>query len=263
MYYLTSSIFQTRFLRVFPIKFTQSIRKRLSERKEKTWKLTIFIAAMSIYSQVYLDLANICVCKNNSRKTLSFWISVCIRLPLRANKFRFLRWLMDKNPVSVLVLQNVHRGGQGQLGALYEISSFASSSPSPFAISFASSLSHQHQRPTTYRPLLRRDDQIQVVQAVEPLITGQAENAYTSVTDANYQEHYYRTADETSSTSSYRQPAVTRSRTPLAEPQNSYARLLHFQGDRRVDSFVRYWSRSDASETKLEVSCLICALIVF
>ncbi|XP_025075556.1 protein Skeletor, isoforms B/C isoform X4 [Pogonomyrmex barbatus] len=138
--------------------------------------------------------------------------------------------------------QNVHRGGQGQLGALtsaYEISSFASSSPSPLALSFASSLSQQYQRPTTYRPLLRRDDQFQVVQAVEPLIPRQAES---SADVASYQDQFYRTAaDATSPTSSsYRQPPA-RSRSPLVEPQqNSYARLLHFQGDRRIDSFVRY-----------------------
>jgi len=134
------------------------------------------------------------------------------------------------------VLQNVHRGGQGQLGPLtsaYEISSFVSSSPSSLAIPFASSLSQQHQRPTTYRPLLRRNDQIQVIQT---------EQSYTSAADAaNYQQQYYRTTDDgTSSTSSYRQP-ITRSRARLAEPQqNSYARLLHLQGDRRIDSFVRY-----------------------
>ncbi|XP_018057945.1 PREDICTED: protein Skeletor, isoforms B/C isoform X5 [Atta colombica] len=149
--------------------------------------------------------------------------------------------------------QNVHRGGQGQSGALtsaYEISSFASSSPSPFAIfpSFASSLSHQ--RPTTYRPLLRRDDQVQVVQAVDPLIPTQTEDlrqaqspAYASVTDvAGYQEQFYRAADVASPTSSqYHPQSSPRSRIHLAEPQqNSYARLLHFQGDRRIDSFVRY-----------------------
>ncbi|XP_012528511.1 protein Skeletor, isoforms B/C isoform X3 [Monomorium pharaonis] len=145
--------------------------------------------------------------------------------------------------------QNVHRGGQGQLGALtgaYEISSFASSSPFPLAIPFASSLSQQHQRATTYRPLLRRDDQFQVVQAAEPLIPREAEElrqaqsplsyasavaAAAAVDAADYQEpQFYRTA--------------TRSRSRLAqvEPQaqNSYARLLHFQGDRRIDSFVRY-----------------------
>lgn len=152
--------------------------------------------------------------------------------------------LDKKHPVSVLVLQNVHRGGQGQLGALtsaHEISSFASSSPSPLAISFASSLSQQHQRPTTYRPLLRRDDQFQVVQSVEPLIPRQAEELRQAPAYAGYQEQFYRRADVASPTSlSYRhQPSVTRSR--LADPQqNSYARLLHFQGDRRADSFVRY-----------------------
>ncbi|KAG5335452.1 SKEL1 protein, partial [Acromyrmex charruanus] len=150
--------------------------------------------------------------------------------------------------------QNVHRGGQGQSEALtsaYEISSFASSSPSPLAIfpSFASSLSQQHQRPTTYRPLLRRDDQVQVVQAVDPLIPTQAEDlrqaqspAYASVADvAGYQEQFYRTADVASPTSSQYHPQPSpRSRTRLAEPQqNSYARLLHFQGDRRIDSFSK------------------------
>lgn len=150
---------------------------------------------------------------------------------------------MDKNPVSVLVLQNVHRGGQGQLGALtsaYEISSFASSSPSPFAISFASSLSQQHHRPTTYRPLLRRNDQFHTV---ESLIARQAEELRQAQSPlvAGYQEQFYRTADVASSptSSSYHSQPLARSR--LTEPQqNSYARLLHFQGDRRIDSFVRY-----------------------
>ncbi|XP_018392521.1 PREDICTED: protein Skeletor, isoforms D/E-like isoform X1 [Cyphomyrmex costatus] len=152
--------------------------------------------------------------------------------------------------------QNVHRGGQGQSGALtsaYEISSFASSSPSPLAIfpSFASSLSQQHQRPTTYRPLLRRDDQFQIVQAVDPLIPTQAEElrqaqspAYASAADAaDYQEQFYRTADVASASptsSPYHPHPSPRSRTRLAEPQqNSYARLLHFQGDRRIDSFSK------------------------
>lgn len=156
----------------------------------------------------------------------------------------------NKYPVSVLVLQNVHRGGQGQFGALtnaYEISSFASSSPSPFAISFAGSLSQQQQRPTTYRPLLRRDDQIQVVRAVENAhaleqLRSQAQSSLADV--ANYPNHYYRATDETSpstSSSVFRQSATARSRARLSDPQqNSYARLLHFQGNRRTDSFVRY-----------------------
>ncbi|TGZ43794.1 Uncharacterized protein DBV15_04339 [Temnothorax longispinosus] len=142
--------------------------------------------------------------------------------------------------------QNVHRGGQGQLGALtsaYEISSFASSSPSPFTISFASSLSQQHQRPTTYRPLLRRGDQfVHGIQAVEPLISGQAEEfrQAQSPAYAGYQEQFYRTADAAASPTSspYRPQPSARSR--LVEPQqNSYARLLHFQGDRRIDSFSK------------------------
>ncbi|XP_029659109.1 protein Skeletor, isoforms B/C isoform X3 [Formica exsecta] len=146
--------------------------------------------------------------------------------------------------------QNVHRGGQGQFGALtnaYEISSFASSSPSPFAISFAGSLSQQQQRPTTYRPLLRRDDQIQVVRAVENAhaleqLRSQAQSSLADV--ANYPNHYHRATDETSpstSSSVFRQSATARSRARLSDPQqNSYARLLHFQGNRRTDSFVRY-----------------------
>ncbi|KAL0103119.1 hypothetical protein PUN28_017449 [Cardiocondyla obscurior] len=132
--------------------------------------------------------------------------------------------------------QNVHRGGQGQLGALtnaYEISSFASSSPSPFAISFPSSLSQQHQRPTTYRPLLRRDDQFHAVESVRQAdeLRQTHSPAYSSVV-ADYQDQFYRTTDANvaSSTSS-----------PYRHTQpNSYARLLHFQGDRRIDSFVRY-----------------------
>ncbi|XP_017758175.1 PREDICTED: protein Skeletor, isoforms B/C isoform X2 [Eufriesea mexicana] len=73
--------------------------------------------------------------------------------------------------------QNVHRGGQGQtLGLVnpYELSTSTSSSsssqasPSP-TLSSASALltQQQYQRPTTYRPILRREDQVQVVQAID------------------------------------------------------------------------------------------------
>lgn len=160
------------------------------------------------------------------------------------DKFSFLIH-ENKYPVSVLVLQNVHRGGQGQFRALtsaYDISSFASSSPSPFSISFAGSLSQQQQqRPTTYRPLLRRDDQIQVVRAVEDAHAFEQLRSQAQSPTTDYQSHYYRGTDETSpstSSSVFRQPVTARSR--LSDPQNSYARLLHFQGDRRTDSFVRY-----------------------
>ncbi|XP_019883731.1 protein Skeletor, isoforms B/C isoform X3 [Camponotus floridanus] len=142
--------------------------------------------------------------------------------------------------------QNVHRGGQGQFRALtsaYDISSFASSSPSPFSISLAGSLSQQQQqRPTTYRPLLRRDDQIQVVRAVEDAHAFEQLRSQAQSPTTDYQSHYYRGTDETSpstSSSLFRQSVTARSR--LSDPQqNSYARLLHFQGDRRTDSFVRY-----------------------
>ncbi|KAK9294617.1 hypothetical protein QLX08_010840 [Tetragonisca angustula] len=71
--------------------------------------------------------------------------------------------------------QNVHRGGQGQtlgLASLYELSASSSSatvapSPSP---SFANALHTQRQyqqRPTTYRPIARREDQVQAVQAID------------------------------------------------------------------------------------------------
>jgi len=166
----------------------------------------------------------------------------------------------NKYPVSVLVLQNVHRGGQGQFRALtsaYDISSFASSSPSPFSISFAGSLSQQQQqRPTTYRPLLRRDDQIQVVRAVEDAQAFEQLRSQAQSPTTDYQSHYYRGTDETSpstSSSVFRQPVTARSR--LSDPQNSYARLLHFQGDRRTDSFVRYWKRPYESTERGHLSC--------
>ena len=172
------------------------------------------------------------------------------------------------------MLQNVHRGGQGQtvgLANLYELATSSSpSSPSP-SPSFASALLTQ-QRPTTYRPLLRREDQIQVVQAIdyripkslqhrEPLaqqlhrLQPASPSAQTegSVTIAQYGDDVSNLDDASTYQDQLRsgglssligdQPAgQPRSRSQLTgEPQaNSYARLLRFQGDRRLDSFVRY-----------------------
>ncbi|XP_043479510.1 protein Skeletor, isoforms B/C isoform X3 [Leptopilina heterotoma] len=66
--------------------------------------------------------------------------------------------------------QNV-RGGQGQKAALSQyqetyISSTPSSSSSSHQQQFGNSLVHQHHRATTYRPILRHDDQVQIVQSV-------------------------------------------------------------------------------------------------
>lgn len=164
------------------------------------------------------------------------------------------------------MLQNVHRGGQGQtvgLANLYELATSSPSSPSPPS-SFASALLTQ-QRPTTYRPLLRREDQVQLVQAIdyripkslqhrEPLaqqlhrLQPAAPPAQTgeSATIAQY-------GDDVSDLGQLRSGGLSslvgdqptgqpRSRSQLTgEPQaSSYARLLRFQGDRRLDSFVRY-----------------------
>ncbi|KAK2575378.1 hypothetical protein KPH14_001043 [Odynerus spinipes] len=211
--------------------------------------------------------------------------------------------------------QNVHRGGQGQTGALdlqtlHEISSIfspsTSSSSSTLSATYTPSLIAQqqqqqqqqvqhHQRPTTYRPILRRDDHVQLVQAVDYRIPKslqvpeapshqqhpvqpasfqyhedtanvgrlrQLANVHTS-DESNYQ--HYRQDDgssspssSSSSSSSFSTPSSSssssqssgssrqhsgraRARTHQPEPQqNSYSRLLRYQGDRRVDSFVRY-----------------------
>lgn len=175
------------------------------------------------------------------------------------------------------VLQNVHRGGQGQtlgLANLYELSASASSSatvapsPSPsFANAFHTQRQYQ-QRPTTYRPIARREDQVQVVQAIdyripkslqtqEPLEqqlrrlqtasypTPAARSAaivqygddVTSSDDAAYSRQQYGPEDDQPA-----EPSAKRGQAASRESEtqpNSYARL-RFQGDRRVDSFVRY-----------------------
>ncbi|KAG7191126.1 hypothetical protein KM043_007157 [Ampulex compressa] len=180
--------------------------------------------------------------------------------------------------------QNVHRGGQGQTGQLdalnlYELLSFATSSQSspssssPFSSSSSSTLPlQQRQRATTYRPILRRDDQVQVVQAVDYSIPKslqepaaqqiQQHGSYSAQSrpstfpqydlpgldrlrhlanvqadDASYQTHYKN--EQQSATG--QGTARSRFRSSVVEPQqNSYARVLRFQGDRRVDSFVHY-----------------------
>ncbi|XP_076678716.1 DM13 and DOMON_DOH domain-containing protein skeletor isoform X3 [Andrena cerasifolii] len=161
--------------------------------------------------------------------------------------------------------QNVHRGGQGQtvgLANLYELATSSPSSPSPSpspSPSFASALLTQ-QRPTTYRPFLRGEHQVQVVQAIdyripkslqhrEPLaqqlhrLQPASPSAQTgeSATTAQFGGDVVSNLDDASTYQD--QPAgQPRSHSQLTgEPQaNSYARLLRFQGDRRLDSFVRY-----------------------
>ncbi|XP_050483163.1 protein Skeletor, isoforms B/C isoform X3 [Bombus huntii] len=178
--------------------------------------------------------------------------------------------------------QNVHRGGQGQtlgLTNLYELATSASSSspasPSP-SPSLASALltQQQYQQPTTYRPILRREDQVQVVQAIDyripkslqtqeplaqqlhrhqsasyptpvgrPTAIVQYGDDVTNLDDATYQEQYRSANGQPSVETVATQPVIrSRSRSqPTSEPQpNSYSRFLQFQGDRRVDSFVRY-----------------------
>ncbi|XP_053975780.1 protein Skeletor, isoforms B/C isoform X3 [Hylaeus volcanicus] len=183
--------------------------------------------------------------------------------------------------------QNVHRGGQGQTLGLanhYELSpSSSSSSSSSPPQSETESQSHssylasallteqQYQRPTTYRPILRREDQVQVVQAIDYRISKNAQaqeplarqlgrlqqNSYPEQTgrsaatvrydddvsnldDAAYQEQFRSVGSSVLDAS---QPAdQSRLRNPLAGERlaNSYARVLRFQGDKRLDSFVRY-----------------------
>lgn len=148
------------------------------------------------------------------------------------------------------MLQNVHRGGQGQTLGLVNLST----PPPP---SFALLAHQQFQRPTTYRPI--REDPAQPdrripnsLQAQQPLaqqlrrlhqsasyptpgpttahqIAHDDDDVASLESDA-YQERYESEDDP---------PAVEKSRDE-ARHQNSYARLLRFQGDRRVDSFVRY-----------------------
>ncbi|XP_076395464.1 DM13 and DOMON_DOH domain-containing protein skeletor isoform X2 [Megachile rotundata] len=169
--------------------------------------------------------------------------------------------------------QNVHRGGQGQtLGLVnpYELSASSSSSPSSSpSPSFASALltQQQYQRPTTYRPNLHREDQVQVIRAIDyripknlqsqeplaqqlrhlepasyPTQTGRSaaivqygDDASNLDDPATYQEQFGNGGFDLP-------PERLRSRGQLTgEPRaNSYARLLRFQGDRRLDSSVRY-----------------------
>lgn len=66
------------------------------------------------------------------------------------------------------MLQNV-RGGQGQKPALTQYQETyipSTSSSSSHQQQSGSSLVNQHHRATTYRPLLRRDDQVQIVQSL-------------------------------------------------------------------------------------------------
>ncbi|XP_026674199.1 protein Skeletor, isoforms B/C isoform X8 [Ceratina calcarata] len=136
--------------------------------------------------------------------------------------------------------QNVHRGGQGQILGLVNLYELSTSSPasSPSSSSSSSSFAlltqQQYQRPTTYRPVLRREDQAQVdyripksLQSQEPLA-----QQLRRVQQASYP-----------STAQYGDDVAYQGQfgSSNGEPQaNSYARQLRFQGDRRLDSFVRY-----------------------
>uniref|UniRef100_A0A0C9Q3K8 Skeletor_2 protein n=1 Tax=Fopius arisanus TaxID=64838 RepID=A0A0C9Q3K8_9HYME len=101
-----------------------------------------------------------------------------------------------------------------------ELEAFFAQSSSPTAVSTpstsassssSSSLTHQNQRPTTYRPL-RRDDRVQVVQAIDYRVP-------KSIVDYRF--------SKLSNHDNSQQP-------------QSYARLVRIEGDRRVDSFVTY-----------------------
>lgn len=162
------------------------------------------------------------------------------------------------------MLQNVHRGGQGQtLGLVnpYELSpsSSSSSSSSSSPPSFATALltQQQYQRPTTYRPISRREDQVQVVRAIDYRIPKSLHSQEPlaqqlhRLEPASYHTQTVQYADDDGSnlddSSTYQEQlgtATERSRSRVqvtGEPQsNSYSRLLRYQGDRRLDSFVRY-----------------------
>ena len=130
-------------------------------------------------------------------------------------------------------------------------------------------LAHQQfQRPTTYRPILRREDPLQLAQ---PAVDYRIANSLQTQEPLAQQPHRLRQSafypsqagttaqiaheygdDDLASlddATAYQQRdkeddrvPVQREKSRLAnEPRpNSYARLLRFQGDRRLDSFVRY-----------------------
>ncbi|KAK1125042.1 hypothetical protein K0M31_006380 [Melipona bicolor] len=162
--------------------------------------------------------------------------------------------------------QNVHRGGQGQtlgLANLYELSASASSSSSPATVapspspSFANALLTQRQyqqRPTTYRPIARREDQVQVVQAIdyripkslqtqEPLAqqprrlqtAGRSAATVQYGDDVTSSEQQYRPDEDQPSATEPAERSAKRGQATSRESEtqpNSYARL-RFQGDRR------------------------------
>lgn len=170
------------------------------------------------------------------------------------------------------MLQNVHRGGQGQTLGLVNPSTPSPSSPSspssPPPPSFALLAHQQFQRPTTYRPTLRREDpSLRLAQPVadyrianslqtqephrlrqsafyppQPGTTAQIAHEYGDDDSASLDD---ATAYQEKSGDDDRAPSPSLSVEKISrvadEPRpNSYARLLRFQGDRRVDSFVRY-----------------------
>lgn len=181
------------------------------------------------------------------------------------------------------MLQNVHRGGQGQTLGLanpYELSTSTSSSPSSSPSSTLSSASalltqQQYQPPTTYRPILRREDQVQVVQAIDyripkslqsqeplaqqlhrlqsasyPAQSGRSAaieqygDDVANLDDATYQERF-RSEDgglpsAEPAASLPAQPPRSRSRLTTEPQPNSYGRQSRFHADRRSDPFVRY-----------------------
>lgn len=124
------------------------------------------------------------------------------------------------NLLSLSLLLQTIRQGQGDP----DLEAFFAQSSSPTAISTSSTLSssssspsstflqHQYQRPTTYRPLLRRDDRVQIVQAIDYRIP-------KSLADYQFS---------------------TLNRNNNQQPAQSYARLVRIEGDQRVDSFVTY-----------------------
>ncbi|XP_024940594.1 protein Skeletor, isoforms B/C isoform X3 [Cephus cinctus] len=194
--------------------------------------------------------------------------------------------------------QNV-RGGQGQSAytQYQQTSPTSSSSASSSSHPSASLLDQQHYRPTTYRPLLRRDDQVQVVQALDyripkslqlqepiqqlhqvqqpyqlqpqqlpfqylaenPNLTQLRQLANVQTIQPIVQRTYHNLAQQHPSSLNpsqlpgglrydgqatrflgnpyYTQEAVSR----LGQPQQaSHSRLLRYQGDQRLDSYVRY-----------------------
>lgn len=167
------------------------------------------------------------------------------------------------------MLQNVHRGGQGQttltaLGLpnyLHELS--PSSSPAATSL-----LQYQTQRPTTYRPILqRRNDRVDESHS-QQINYRTAKSLLQALNSETQQNTNDDPSDLPNPLGSSEQTVLYDHHLPSTEtiinhqhhpPQNqiksgnsgtnghsttsqpfSYARQILFQGDKKVDSYIRY-----------------------